>query len=104
MERACFIFEIYPDKKEEYQRRHDEIWPELVQVIIDSGMKNYSIFRRDTLIIVYAECHPNTHAAFAKANASEVTARWSDWFQDVIVEMDGGDGDLELAEEVWHLD
>lgn len=104
MERACFTFEIQPEMKDEYKRRHDEIWPELVEVIRTSGMRNYSIFRRDTEVIVYLECHPDIETAFAKANAAEVTSRWASWFEDVIVNMTDENGELRWAEEVWHLD
>ena len=33
MERLCFTFEIRPGTEDEYKKRHDEIWPELVNAI-----------------------------------------------------------------------
>lgn len=104
MERACFTFEIHHGREDEYKRRHDEIWPELVDVIVGSGMRNYSIFSRGNQVIVYLECHPDVETAFSKASSSEVTARWSEWFEDLIVNMTDEKGDLNWAEEVWHLD
>ena len=35
---------------------------------------------------------------------TEVNARWSKWFEDVIVSLVDEDGNLYWAEEVWHLD
>ena len=64
MERACFTFEIYPDKADEYKKRHDEIWPELVEAIQDAGLKNYSLFRHGNKVIAYVECHPDIDTAF----------------------------------------
>ena len=29
---------------EAYQKRHDEIWPELVDLLHDAGISDYSIF------------------------------------------------------------
>src|SRR5690349_8686791 len=104
MERICFTFEIYPGKEAEYKRRHDEIWPELVTVIQDAGIKNYNLFRRGTQIIAYAECHPDVATAFGKVGATEVNARWARWFEDVIVKLADDQGNLFRAEEVWHLD
>jgi L-rhamnose mutarotase len=104
MERLCFTFEIYEGQEGEYKRRHDEIWPELVEVIQGSGLKNYSLFRRGTQIVAYVEAHPDVATAMAQVAASEHNTRWSVWFTDVIVSLVGDDGELQIMEEVWHLD
>ena len=65
MQRVCFTFEIYEGAEDEYKRRHDEIWPELVELIEESGLKNYTLFRRGTQVIAYVEAHPDLDTAFA---------------------------------------
>ena len=102
--RYCFTFEIRPGAQDEYKRRHDEIWPELVDVIRGSGDTNYSLFRRGTQVIAYCECEPDVATAFAQIGASEVNARWSTYFEDLIVALTDEDGNLFEAQEVWHLD
>jgi L-rhamnose mutarotase len=104
MERAFFTFEIRPGTEDEYKRRHDEIWPELVAVIKDAGVSNYSIFRRGTQVFLYLECEPDRETAFSKIGATEVNARWSEWFEDIIIDMTDENGELRWGEEVWHLD
>ncbi len=104
MERLCFTFEIRPGMEAEYKRRHDEIWPELVEAIKDAGLANYSLFRRGTEIVAYVECHPDVASAFGKLGPTEVNARWSEWFEDVIVSLTDENGELYRLEEVWHLD
>jgi L-rhamnose mutarotase len=104
MERVCFTFEIYPGTEAEYKKRHDEIWPELVQAIRDAGQSNYSLFRRGTTIIAYVECEPDAETAFAKIGSTDVNARWAEWFEDVIVSLTDENGQLNRVEEVWHLD
>ena len=103
MERLCFTFDIRPGTEAEYKKRHDEIWPELVDAIKDAGFANYSLFRRGTRITGYLECHPDVATAFAKLAQSEVNARWSMWFEDVIVSLTDESGELYRHEEVWHL-
>ena len=103
MERLCFTFEIRPGTEAEYKKRHDEIWPDLVDAIKDAGFANYTLFRRGTQIIGYVECHPDVRTAFAKLGPSEVNARWSKWFEDVIVSLTDEKGELRRLEEVWHL-
>ncbi len=44
MKRIAFTMQLKPGYEEEYQRRHDEIWPELVALIKKAGLANYTIF------------------------------------------------------------
>jgi L-rhamnose mutarotase len=104
MERLCFTFEIYEGQEDEYKKRHDEIWPELVADIQKAGFKNYSLFRRGTQIIAYVECHPDADTAFAAMGDSDANRRWAEWFREVIVNLTGTDGKVMSAREVWHLD
>ena len=43
MQRHAFKMRLNPGMEAEYTRRHDEIWPELVQLLKDTGISNYSI-------------------------------------------------------------
>lgn len=104
MERFCFTFTIKPGAEVEYKRRHDEIWPEMIQALKDAGITNYTLFRRGLDIIAYAECHPDAKTAFGKVAETEVDARWSEWFGDVIERRFDETGEPMTAEEVWHLD
>ena len=104
MERFCFSFEIYPGTEAEYKKRHDEIWPELVDVIKSAGQSNYSLFRKGTTVIGYVECEPDAATAFARVAASDVNARWATWLEEVIATPRTEDGAFERFEEVWHLD
>lgn len=43
MERHAFKMRLNAGMEAEYTRRHDEIWPDLVQLLKDTGISNYSI-------------------------------------------------------------
>lgn len=43
MEKYAFKMQLTPGCRDEYQRRHDEIWPELVTLLKDAGISDYSI-------------------------------------------------------------
>ena len=47
MERICISFNIKQGSKEEYIRRHNEIWPELVDLMSQYGFSNQTIFIND---------------------------------------------------------
>ena len=44
MTRVAFKMQLFADQKEEYRKRHDEIWPDLVSLLKETGISEYSIF------------------------------------------------------------
>lgn len=104
MERICRVLEILPGREAEYDRRHGEVWPDLVTEIQQAGFRNYSLFRRGTTVIAYAECHPDAATALSALSAAAVSSRWAGWFSDVLVPITDADLLRTSADEVWHLD
>ncbi len=45
---------LKPGFEAEYQKRHDEIWPELSQVLTDAGVADYSIFLDEETLTLFA--------------------------------------------------
>jgi L-rhamnose mutarotase len=44
LETYAFRMFLLPGQRAEYQRRHDAIWPELVTLLREAGISDYSIF------------------------------------------------------------
>lgn len=42
-EKHAFKMTLNPGMEEEYRRRHDEIWPDLVDLLHEAGVSDYSI-------------------------------------------------------------
>lgn len=42
--RYAFRMQLAQGQEAEYEKRHDEIWPELVSLLIVAGISDYSIF------------------------------------------------------------
>lgn len=55
MARVAFKLALKPGNEEIYKQKHDEIWPELIQLFRDFGISNYSIFRHGTELFGYLE-------------------------------------------------
>lgn len=47
MEKHAFRMQLNPGCREEYRRRHDEIWPELLALLKQAGISDYSIHLDD---------------------------------------------------------
>jgi L-rhamnose mutarotase len=43
MEKYAFKMQLNPGMEAEYRKRHDEIWPELVALLKEAGVSDYSI-------------------------------------------------------------
>jgi L-rhamnose mutarotase len=88
----------------EYDRRHAELWPELQEAIKAAGFSNYSLFRRGTDVVAYAECEPSIQAAFSKLESTDVNIRWSTYIRSIMTRSVDEEGRLFTFTELWHLD
>jgi len=109
MYRIGQIFHIRPEMKAGYKKEHDEIWPELVELIKKQGIKSYSIFfRKDGTLFSYIEVEDlekflkNTK----EAAKSEVSLKWEKHMRKYFIEIDEITGApiMEELEEVFHID
>ena len=52
MQKFAFKMHLKPGCEKEYKKRHDEIWPELVDILKEAGISDYSIYLdRETNIL-----------------------------------------------------
>ena len=92
MERVCFILEVRPGYEDEYKRRHDEIWPELVEDIRASGFKNNSIWRYGLLLIGYFETE-DLETSIKAMEKSAISSKWGDYMAPIMkIETDPATG------------
>jgi L-rhamnose mutarotase len=54
---VAFKMKLKPGFKAEYKKRHDEIWPELEELLKKAGIFNYSIFLDVETNILFAVQH-----------------------------------------------
>ena len=106
MERVCFLLKVRPERLEEYKKRHEAVWPDMLQALRETGWHNYSLYlRSDGLLVGYFET-PDLEAALSGMAGREVNARWqhdmAPFFEDL-----GGrrpDEGFERLAEVFHLE
>nr|WP_260927897.1 L-rhamnose mutarotase [Novosphingobium sp. 9] len=54
MQLHAFRMRLKPGNLDEYRRRHDEIWPELAELLHQAGIRNYSIFLDEETLALFA--------------------------------------------------
>ena len=101
-ERYAWRATIKPGMKEEYVRRHDEIWPELVAVLKAAGISNYTIFAAGDDLFGYYECDLGADYAARVQGESPIVDKWNEYMKDVMVmEMDPVTGAQPLMKQVF---
>ena len=85
MERMAWRGRIRPGCKQEYIRRHNEIWPEMKAVLKQAGICNYTIFADGDELFGYYECEKGAAYAAKVQAESPVVDRWNEYMRDVMV-------------------
>jgi len=77
MQRFGQLIGVQPGKIEEYKRWHAAVWPEILDMIRQCNIRNYSIFHKDGLLFAYFEYVGDDFAAdMAKMVADPKTQEW----------------------------
>lgn len=104
MKRTGFAMQLKPGVREEYKRRHDQIWPELVAALEAAGIRDYVIYldpRTDTLYASQKQTEHNTADALPN---QAVMRRWWDYMADLMETNPDGSPATWPLEEMFYLD
>jgi L-rhamnose mutarotase len=107
MKRYGQLIGIKPEVLEEYKHYHAAAWPEILDMIRQCNIRNYSIYHKDELLFAYFEYVGEDFAAdMAKMAAHPKTQEWWDIMmpmQSPIPTRAEGEWWAEM-EEVFHTD
>jgi L-rhamnose mutarotase len=107
MQRFGQLIGVKPEVLEDYVRYHAAVWPEILDMIRQCNIRNYSIFHKDHLLFAYFEYVGDDFAAdMAKMAADPKTQEWWDIMmpmQQPISTRAEGEWWADL-EEVFHTD
>ncbi len=104
MVRAGFAMQLKPGVRDEYRRRHDAIWPELVHALGDAGVRDYVIYldpRTDTL---YASQKLTEHNSADALPQREIVQKWWAMMADLMETNADSSPKVWPLEEMFYLD
>lgn len=105
MERYAWRAKVKEGMLDEYIRRHDEIWPEMVKLLKKAGIKNYTIWYNNNDLFGYYECEHGVEYAAKVQAESPIVDKWNEYMKDVMVmEMDPETGAQPLLKKVFVMD
>ena len=84
MYRVAFKMQLFANQKAEYQRRHDEIWPELVELLKQTGISEYSIFLDETTNSLFGVLKAEDPAALDNLPSHAVMQKWWKYMGDIM--------------------
>jgi len=100
--RHAWVMKLKPGQEAEYKRKHDEIWPEMVQLLKSQGIHNYSIYRHGLTLFAYYEREGEAPAI--KRAADPIELRWRAWMEPHMETLPDATPVVEQVEEVFRLD
>ncbi|NLP48012.1 MAG: L-rhamnose mutarotase [Clostridiales bacterium] len=90
---------------DEYIKRHDEIWPEMLEVLKEAGIKNYTIWNNGNDLFGYYECEKGIEHASKVQAESPIVKKWDEYMKDVmLMETDPKTGAQPLMKKVFHME
>lgn len=84
MKRYGWVIGVKEEKIDEYKKLHAAVWPEILKMISDCNLTNYSIYLRkmpDGKYYLFSYCEyigEDFQADMAKMAADEMTQKWWD--------------------------
>lgn len=85
MEKYAWKAFIKDGYKEEYRKRHNEIWPEMIEVLKTAGIKNYTIWNTGNELFGYYECEKGIEFAAKVQSESPVVKKWDKYMKDILI-------------------
>ncbi len=76
MQRIAFLLRLKPGTGPEYDKSHAAVWPEMLALLKNAGITEYSIFRRDELLFLYMHINADFDTVWNRIEADPVNARW----------------------------
>jgi L-rhamnose mutarotase len=102
MERFTWKARLLPGARAEYIRRHNEIWPEMTELLNEAGIHNYTIWCAGDELFGYYEAEKGVEFASRVQAESPVVDRWNEYMKDVmIMEKDPNTGTHYQLEQVF---
>jgi L-rhamnose mutarotase len=84
MEKIAFKMQLKPGAAVEYERRHNEIWPELMTLLKNAGIADYSIFLDDATGALFAVLWRADDHRMDALPGDEVMRRWWAFMADLM--------------------
>ena len=90
--------------EEEYEKRHNMLWPEMKDMIRECGGHNYSIFQDKETDVLYGYIEIEDEEKWARSADTPINRKWWDFMADIMkTNPDNSPVSVDLK-SLFHLD
>jgi len=99
-----FKMKLYPGKVNEYEKRHNQLWPEMKDMIHEHGGKNYTIFFDEETLTLFGYLEIEDEELWNKSADTVINRKWWSFMADIMeTNPDNSPVSTDLY-QVFHLD
>lgn len=95
---------LKPGFREEYQRRHDALWPELKTLLKENGISDYTIFLDPETDILFAVQRQDGPQSSQDLGSNPVVQKWWAYMADIMDTNPDNSPVTVPLEPVFHLE
>ena len=105
MHRLALTYRLRPGARAAYIQAHQQIWPEMQDLLRRGGVRQMTIFLRGDALFLYAEIEDLARYE-ALTSVDPVSMRWEAWMATLLEQPYDAEEPSIFAqlEEVWHVE
>ncbi|WP_311136923.1 L-rhamnose mutarotase [Chryseobacterium luquanense] len=103
MKRIAFKMFLLKGFEEEYKKRHAEIWPELEDLLKESGVEDYSIFLDEETHILFGVLKCSNEIKYQNLPLQPIMQKWWEYNKDIMQTNEDNSPKSISLEEVFYL-
>ena len=104
MERLAFKMYLNEGQKEEYKKRHNELWPELRQLLKSAGVSEYSIFLDEETNILFAFQKVSGEGSSQDLGSNPIVQKWWAYMADIMETNDDNSPLMVPLDELFYME
>ena len=104
MKRIAFKMYLNEWMKEEYKKRHNEIWPELKKLLKEAGVSEYTIFLDEETNTLFAFQKVSGEGGSEVLGQTEIVKKWWKHLADIMMVNPDNSPVSISVEEVFYLE
>ncbi len=104
MKRVGFTMLLKAGNEAEYEKRHDEIWPELRRELAAAGVRDYTIFLDPETLVLFAFQRVTEPDTTAELPSKTIMKKWWDYMADLMEVNPDNSPVVRPLRELFHLD
>ncbi len=103
MEQIGFRMQLNEGQVQEYKQRHDDIWPDLVSLLKEAGISDYSIFLHEDTNSLFAVLRRTNDHTMDSLPLEPVMQRWWAHMADIMATGENNEPVVEPLERLFHM-